>query len=70
MKLCTKYGNSRLENACERLLSFSSSPSIRNISTLLKNYSGALMKGSSDSSGEKYAITRGAAYWGKDGDEK
>ncbi len=70
MKLCTKYGNYRLENACERLLSFSSSPSIRNISTLLKNYGGALMKGSSDSSGEKYAITRGAAYWGKDGDEK
>ncbi|MDY5509310.1 DUF308 domain-containing protein, partial [Dysosmobacter sp.] len=31
------YGAARLENACERLLAFTSTPSIRTLSTILKN---------------------------------
>ena len=36
-KLKKRYGAARLERACEHLLSFSSSPSIRNLSSILKN---------------------------------
>ena len=36
-KLCDRYGPVRLENACKRLLSFSNTPSIRTLSTILKN---------------------------------
>lgn len=33
-KLAERYGSARLEKACERLLSFSSTPSIRTLSTM------------------------------------
>ena len=36
-KLKKRYGAARLERACEHLLSFSSSPSIRNLSSILRN---------------------------------
>ena len=36
-KLSDRYGHERLENACERVLLYTSSPTIRNISTILKN---------------------------------
>ena len=36
-KLSDRYGPVRLENACQRLLSFSSTPSIRTLSIILKN---------------------------------
>ena len=35
--LCKRYGKKKLEAACERMLVFSSSPSVRTISTILKN---------------------------------
>ncbi len=31
------YGTSRLEGACERILAYSSTPSVRNIASMLKN---------------------------------
>jgi hypothetical protein len=37
MKLADRYGQDRIERACERLLSFTSQPSLRSISTILKN---------------------------------
>lgn len=37
MKLADRYGQIRMENASERLLSFTSQPSLRTISTILKN---------------------------------
>ena len=37
MKLTDRYGQDRIEKACERLLSFTSQPSLRSISTILKN---------------------------------
>ena len=36
-KLAGRYGPVRLENACQRLLSFSPKPSVRTMSTILKN---------------------------------
>ena len=36
-KLSNRYGRKRLENACGRVLAFTTTPSVRNISSLLKN---------------------------------
>ena len=36
-KLGDRYGRKRLENACGRVLAFTTTPSVRNISSLLKN---------------------------------
>ena len=36
-KLCKRYGKKKLEAACERMLAFTSSPSVRTITTILKN---------------------------------
>lgn len=37
MKLADRYGTQRLENACAKALSYTPSPSLKNISTILKN---------------------------------
>ena len=37
MKLADRYGTERLENACVKALSYTPSPSLKNISTILKN---------------------------------
>lgn len=37
MKLESRYSAERLENACKRVLEFNSTPSIRNISSILKS---------------------------------
>ena len=66
-KLGKRYGKKKLEAACERMLAFSSSPSIRTITTLLKNSQGQKKSDDSGDSSNKYGITRGAAYWKKGG---
>ncbi len=67
-KLAARYGNVRLEAACSRILDITSSPSIRNISTLLKTMrdekSAAVPAAQNDNS---YGITRGASYFSKGG---
>lgn len=70
-KLEKRYGKKKLDAACERMLTFSSSPSIRTITTLLKNSKefDKQSVGEVDNS-NKYGITRGAAYWKKGGDGK
>jgi len=65
-KLAKRYGKKKLEAACERMLAFSSSPSIRTITTLLKNSKEYTSAEKADNS-NKYGITRGAAYWRKVG---
>ncbi len=67
-KLCKRYGKKKLESACERMLAFSSSPSIRTITTLLKNSKGSNEPTEQSDSSNKYGITRGAAYWKRGGD--
>jgi transposase len=69
-KLADRYGHERLEKACERTLIYSSSPTIRNISVILKNGQDKVKtdcKKPIDSS-NSYGITRGADYFRKGGE--
>lgn len=66
-KLGSRYGKVKLEAACERMLAFSSFPSIRTIATILKNGKDPDKPAETDNS-NMYGITRGAAYWKKGGD--
>jgi hypothetical protein len=70
-KLADRYGHERLEKASERALVYSSSPTIRNISTLLKNGQDKIKTGSTPKpeSSDRYGITRGAAYFRKGGEQ-
>jgi hypothetical protein len=68
-KLKKRYGAVRLERACEHLISFSSSPSIRNLSSILKNgQDNPQLKENSDE--PSYGITRGAAYFRRGGEQE
>ncbi|MBF4691586.1 IS21 family transposase [Fusibacter ferrireducens] len=70
-KLADSYSNNRLEKACDRVLIYSNSPTIRNIRTILKNGQDRLKKEKPQPpSPNSYGITRGAAYYGKDGDQQ
>ena len=74
-KLCEKYGKKKLETACADVLKHTSVPSLRLISTILKN---GIVKPEEKKPEDKensnaYGITRGAAYYskcGKDGEKK
>ena len=68
IKLADRYGTERLENACAKALSYTPSPSLKNISTILKNGQDKveLVKVSASIFNEessKYGITRGASYY-------
>ena len=72
MKLADRYGTDRLENACAKALSYTSNPSLKNISTILKNGQDKVVLTSesarvSNKENLKYGITRGASYY-KGGD--
>ncbi len=69
-KLGKRYGKKKLEAACERMLAFSSTPSIRTITTLLKNGKEPNKASEKTDDSNKYGITRGAAYWRKVGGGK
>lgn len=74
-KLGERYGKSRLETACTEVLKYTSAPSIRLLNTLLKSgaSSGSAAKSnasrteSSHGNTNAYGITRGAAYYGRNG---
>lgn len=65
MRLADRYMPQSVECACERALSFTPAPSLKNISIILKN---KLEKTKDEkvqySKGSKYGITRGASYYG------
>lgn len=69
MKLADKYSTERLEKACEKALSYTPSPSLKNISTILKNGQDKIpvIKTKPSTPGVSYGITRGASYF-KGGD--
>jgi hypothetical protein len=74
MKAADRYGNNRVEKACERLLSFTTQPSYRSILTILRNGQDRLpldkpSEGRSAPVKRSQGITRGVASFGKDGDE-
>lgn len=71
-RLEKNYGAERLEDACSRILSLASAPTIRNITLLIKTKPSK--KESADSSNisarsetGSYGITRGAAYYSRGG---
>jgi len=69
-KLSDRYGYTRLEKACERVLHYSSEPAIRNITTILKNGQDKLTP-SEDSTEtlikQSGGISRGPAYYRRGG---
>lgn len=72
MELADRYGTDRLENACAKALSYTPNPSLKNISTILKNGQDKVVLTSesarvSNKESLKYGITRGASYY-KGGD--
>lgn len=69
MKLGDRYSVERLEKACEKALGYTPSPSLKNISTILKNGQDkvATTKVKSSVKSTSYGITRGASYF-KGGD--
>ena len=72
MKLADRYGTDRLENACTKALSYTPNPSLKNISTILKNGQDKVVLTSesarvSNKESLKYGITRGVSYY-KGGD--
>ena len=70
-KLADRYGPVRLENACQRLLSFSSTPSIRTLSTILKNGQDRVQAPSEPPKATvQHGITRGADYFRRGGGSK
>ena len=69
-KLSDRYGPIRLENACKRLLSFSNTPSIRTLSTILKNGQDRQQEPSLRKESVQHGITRGADYFRKGGSSR
>ena len=66
-KLADRYGCDRLERACNRLWSFSAAPTVRNLSTILKNNQDKLDEDGMPSEDiyKGHGITRGAAYFSR-----
>ena len=64
MKLADRYSIERLEAACNRALSYTPNPSLKNISTILKNgQDKANTKPPVTKASGQYGITRGASYF-------
>lgn len=71
--LANRYGFNRLESACSLALEYTAQPSIRNISSILKNGQDRLPKDNNTSKTKdvkSYGITRGASYYSRGGDSK
>jgi len=70
MRLADKYSTERLEKACEKALGYTPSPSLKNITVILKNGQdrvSAVKNNPADNDASSYGITRGASYF-KGGD--
>ena len=69
-KLGDRYGHNRLENACSKVWELTGTPSIRIISSMLKNGQDKVRTTSPDDTAvpKGHGITRGAAYFAKGGD--
>lgn len=71
MRLGERYGAKRLENACGRLLAYSSAPSLRNLSSMLKNGQDRVsVPEQTPVDNASHGFTRGAAYFRKGGKQK
>lgn len=63
MKLADRYSTIRLETACEKALSYTPSPSLKNIRTILKNEQDKVKPSSNKPvSSARYGISRNSTY--------
>jgi len=70
LRLGETYSVDELESACERALTYTSSPTFKIVQTVLKSGIARCEETKSPSEPSKYSFTRGADYYGnKDGDE-
>jgi len=69
LKLTDKYSPQRLEEACNRALSYTPRPSLKSIQTILRSGQDKLLADSSEPETEdivsQYAFTRGPDYYRK-----
>ena len=67
LKLADKYSVTRLEAACKRALSYTATPSLKSVQTILKSGSDKLSDepNTHDTSESQHAFTRGAEYYGR-----
>jgi hypothetical protein len=69
LKLADRYSVTRLEAACTRALSYTPSPSYKNISTILKSGQDKISQPPIDmptnDGSDQYGFTRGANYYGE-----
>jgi transposase len=67
LKLGDRYGIQRLEAACEKALSYTPSPSYKNIASILKSGSDQIgtQKDEAESVDESHSFIRGAEYYGR-----
>jgi hypothetical protein len=69
LKLADRYSITRLESACARALSYTPSPSYKNISTILQLGQDKLGQSQTDTptreESDRYGFTRGADYYGE-----
>jgi hypothetical protein len=64
MKLADRYSMERLEKACEKALTYTPCPSLKNISTILKNGQDKVtITVSAARKGSSCGITRGERYF-------
>lgn len=63
LKLSQKYSPSRLESACAKALSFSSSPSFKSVKNILAASAGDETENTAEEKPNTYALTRGADYY-------
>ncbi|NLL87188.1 MAG: IS21 family transposase [Syntrophomonadaceae bacterium] len=69
MKLADKYSVNRVESACRKALSYTPSPNLKSIQTILKTGQDKIREGTnpeadSKKNAEKFGFTRGADYFG------
>ena len=67
LKLADKYSAKRLENACEKALTYTPRPSLKNVQTILSSGQDKVQGDSpaQPSSSTQYGFTRGADYYGR-----
>lgn len=67
MKLADKYNPERLENACKKALTYTPSPSLKHIQTILSSKQDIANKEKNEENetSSQYGFTRGAEYYGR-----
>lgn len=66
LKLSDKYSTARLESACRRALSYTSSPSFKMVQTILATGQDQIRQEEVRSSSSDFGFTRGSEYYGSE----